>query len=299
MYQFFKRIPNEAKAREFFEKLRWSKGRYCPHCKSNDTVAVKDEKPQPYRCKTCRKHFSVRTGTVLAESNLPFQKWLLAAYLMTTAKKGISSCQMARELGVTQKTAWLLCHKIREIWTVPVAPFTGIVETDETYIGGKEKNKHFSKKLNIGRGTVGKQIVLGLRERTGKVKAILANGTDIPEIQSFINENVRPGSFLYTDSHKSYNNLRKYLHESVNHSAGEYVRGNIHTNGIESFWALLKRGYYGIFHHFSAEHALRYVNEFTSRINNKECDTIDILAITVKNSTGKYLPYKILTNHVA
>jgi transposase-like protein len=294
IYQFFQRVPNEQAAREYFEKMRWSKGRYCPHCGSLDTVAVKDETPQPYRCKDCRKHFSIRTGSVLKSSNVPLQKWLMCAYLMTTAKKGLSSHQMARELGVTQKTAWFLCQRVREIWTNPSSAFSGTVEVDETYLGGKEKNKHANKRLNAGRGAVGKQIVLGMRERTGKIKAATIPATTKEEIHTFINKNTVAGTKVYSDDHQSYIGLKNHEHHSVNHSGGEYVRGDVHTNGIESFWAVLKRGYYGTFHHFTPEHAVRYAEEFAFRLNNRFCDTEDLLAITAKSVVGKSLSYKQL-----
>jgi transposase-like protein len=295
VFQFLQRIPDEQAARLYFEKMRWGKtGRFCPHCASTKTVEVKDEKPQPYRCKDCRKHFSIRTGSVLRESNLPLQKWLFAAYLMTTAKKGLSSYQMARELGVTQKTAWFLCQRVREIWTNPSSAFSGAVEVDETYLGGKEKNKHADKRLNAGRGTVGKQIVVGMRERTGKIKATTIPNTTKEVIHHFINKNAVPGTKIYSDDHQSYLGLEYHRHASVNHSGGEYVRGEVHTNGIESFWALLKRGYYGTYHSFSPEHAVRYAEEFAFRLNNRFCDTEDLLAITAKSIVGKKLSYKLL-----
>ena len=206
-YDFFKKFPDEEASRMYFENGRWTAGKFCPHCGSFGISECKDHKPMAYRCKDCRKHFSVRTGTVLEESRLPLQKWLMAIYMMTTARKGIPSTQMARELGCTQKSAWFLAQRIREAWLSGSASdiggggkLGGTVEVDETFIGGKEGNKHAHKKLNAGRGAVGKAVVVGIKQRSGVVIAKRVPDTTAEVLQSFITNNVARGSTVYTDS---------------------------------------------------------------------------------------------------
>lgn len=250
-----------------------------------------------YRCRDCRQHFSVRTGSVLAESRLPLQKWLMAIYMMTTARKGIPSTQMARELGITQKSAWFLAQRIRETWMSRGDKDLGpMVEVDETYIGGKETNKHAHKKLNKGRGSVGKTPVIGVRDRAGIVRAIPIDVASKANLHSFISANVRPGATVMTDDLAAYKRMTGYTHLTVNHSAKEYVNGMAHTNGIESFWALLKRGYYGIYHYMSAKHLHRYVGEFSNRHNTSHVSTLAFMGRTVENMPGLRLTYKDLIN---
>lgn len=301
---FFQRFPTEDAAREYFETARFPQGLTCIHCNHSEVWKIRGGKL--YTCKGCRKQFTIRTGTVMEDSKISLQKWLFAMYLMTVARKGISSVQLSKELGITQKSAWHMAHRIRES-CVSAGLISDTVECDETFIGGKEKNKHESKKLRAGRGGVGKSVVFGMRGRKGTIRAVVVKNTDSEQLHGAIKSNVALGSKVFTDSHKGYYGLNEYRHAAVNHGVGEYVRGEVHTNGMESFWAILKRAHYGTFHKISKKHLARYVREFEFKQNTRTLPAFDVkdaecgintVRAYVAGMEGKKLTYKVLISNV-
>ena len=295
--ELFEMFPDDTAAEQWFESQRWPDGITCPRCDSKRYSVIASRKPMPYRCKDCRKHFSVRVGTVMQDSNLGLQKWVIAIYMMTVGIKGTSSMRLHRDLKMTQATAWHLMQRIRQSFVDAGNPLTGPVEVDETFIGGKEANRHASKKSPGGKWLAGKYAVVGMKSRDTKaVKAQVIAPVSSVTLQRFVTKHTNDGNTVYSDQNPGYLGLRKhgYTLEQVNHSVKEYVNGQAHTNGIESFWAGLKRGYYGTYHKMSEKHLHRYVDEFAGRQTIRGQDTVDQMAFIAKGFVGKRLRYQDL-----
>ncbi len=252
----------------------------------------------PYWCTDCRHYFSVRTGTPVARSNVPLRKWAVAIYVCLTSLKSVSSMKLHRDIKVSQPTAWFMLHRIREAWAnQPRGAFEGPVEVDESYFGGRRRNMSNSRRkvlAGTGRGAVGKTAVVGIKDRTTKqIRAKVTERVDTEHLQGFVVENTKPGAKVYTDDASAYDGL-PFTHESVRHSVSEYVKDMAHTNGVESFWATLKRAHKGTFHKLSPKHLDRYVQKFAAKHNMRDSGTLEQMRETVVRLVGRNLLYRDL-----
>ncbi|MFB9842684.1 IS1595 family transposase [Mucilaginibacter ginsenosidivorans] len=269
-------FQDKATCIEYITQLRWNGKPKCAFCEHEHVYELKGANKR-YKCAKCRKHFSAIKGTIFENSTVPLAKWFMAIFIMSTHRKGISSVQVSRNIGVTQKTAWFMMQRVRNAFkmqsfnTVTKLGGDKVVEADECYLGGKPQNMHKSKRLLAQKDGYKKIVIAGAVERSGKVKVEAVEKTSVYTLIPFLIKNVHQGSKLMTDEHLAYVNAgRVYEHQSIKHIVREYVRGEVHTNTIENFWSLLKRGIYGTYHFVSTKHVQNYLEEFAFRFNSRE-----------------------------
>lgn len=291
-------FATEADAVKWFELVRWNGTPTCPQCGETERLTKPPHKPFTYWCKACRQRFTVRVGTVMESSKIPLQKWAIAMYYTLTARKGISSLQLSKELKVTQKTAWFLLQRIREACQREDFTLRGVVEVDEVYIGGRERNKPKADRVKNRNTRDRKQPVLGIHQRLGPTIAVPIPRADKATLYPLIQKHVRPRTIVCTDEARPYRSLPRlgYRHLSVCHSAGQYVKHGAHTNGIESVWAVLRRSLHGVYHKVSLKHLSKYLDEATFRLHEGNCqvDTIDRMIALTCGMVGRRLTYKRL-----
>jgi transposase-like protein len=268
LYEFFGAVPNEQAAIDYFKAIRWANGEFCPHCGHDKLYGFEKGKMagRQWKCAQCREKFSIRVGTIFEDSKIPLRKWLAAIWIITSHKKGIASTTLAKDIDVTQKTAWFMLHRLRHAARTRSfnRPLRGDVEVDESYFGGKDRNRHKHQ-----RGQTKKAMVVGLLERHGELRT--ARALWPKQMRSIVEKQVSPEAVLMTDETTLLHGIEAtHDRRTVNHNKGQYTNGNTHTNSIEGVWSLIKRQIYGIHHFVSAKHLNKYLAEATWRYNRRE-----------------------------
>lgn len=299
LLEMMQTFPDEQSCIDHLTEIRWRNGAACPHCGSTKVYHFSDKRT--HKCGDCRKRFSIKVGTIFEDSKIPLRTWFVAVYLITAHKKGISSLQLSRDLDVTQKTAWFMLHRLREASRSKSfnAPLKNKVEVDETYVGGKERNKHANKRTpgQQGRSTVKKTAAVALIERGGTVRVFQVKDVSTPTLRKLIIDNVALGAVVLTDEFTAYQGLQSFFnHKRVNHGSGEYVTGDAHTNTAEGFFSLFKRGVIGIYHQVSRKHMHRYLDEFAFRYNLRKADDGQPFVSLLENSGGRLTYSQLIAN---